>query len=250
MLKFISILFFGFICIGWSWPSGWDSGLIDGGQYGTIIPATDNSYDIGSTSRAWKNIYVDGSIYTDGNLPIVGGTGIGIGTATPAVELDVVGNIRTTKLGINTTSPSAKIDVINSGSETLFALGQSASGDVVKVDTGVKVKNVRVATGAVVTNSGATLTLTGANMAKNAIFQETGTTAATFTLDTGTNLSAAVPGVAVGDCVSFVVSNASNQTITMAGATGTTLANAMTVLTLQSRTFYAINTGTNTWTIY
>ena len=110
--------------------------------------------------------------------------------------------------------------------------------------------NLRLVTGAVVTNSGASLTLTGANMSKNAIFQETGTTAATFTLDTGTNLSSAVSGVAVGDMVSFVVSNASTQTITMAGATGTTLANAMTVLTLQSRTFYAINTGANTWTIY
>ena len=110
---------------------------------------------------------------------------------------------------------------------------------------------MRIVTSTVVTNSTSTFTLTAANMAKNSIFQETGSTSSTFTLDTGTALSSAIPGtIQVGDTVSFVVSNASTQTITMAGATGTTLANTMTIITLQSRTFYATNTGSNTWTIY
>lgn len=147
--------------------------------------------------------------------------------------------------------------------DTLSTDNHTLMHQVYAIDSAAPVKSVvvnsdgslimnprRITTGAVVTNSGATLTLTAANMVKNAIFQQTGTTAPTFTLDTGTNLSTACPNVAVGQMLTFVVSNASNQTITINGATGTTLANAMTVLTLQSRTFYAINTGTNTWTIY
>lgn len=110
--------------------------------------------------------------------------------------------------------------------------------------------SVRYNFGSVITTSGATLTLTGAQMAAGTVFQETGTTAATFTLDTGTALSTAIPGVAVGDTIEFMVSNASSLAVTMAGATGTTLANVMVIPTLTSRIFWAVNTGANTWTIY
>ncbi len=148
------------------------------------------------------------------------------------------------------------------GTDTLASDNHALMHRVFAIDSAAPIKSVVAGsdgkifmnpyriTSAVVTNTASTLTLTGAQMAAKSIFQQTGTTAPTFTLDTGTALSTAIPGVAVGDVVSFVVSNASNQTITMAGATGTTLANAMTVLTLQNRTFYAINTGSNTWTIY
>lgn len=149
------------------------------------------------------------------------------------------------------------------GTDTLSSDNHALMHQVYAIDSAAPVKSIivnsdgslilnprRILTGGVVTNTGASLTLTAANMVKNAIFQQTGTTAPTFTLDTGANLSAACPNVAVGQMLYFVVSNASNQTITMAGASGTTLANAMTVLTLQSRTFYAINTGTNTWTVF
>jgi hypothetical protein len=34
---------------------------------GSIIPATDNTYDLGSTTYQWKDIYVSsGSLYIDG----------------------------------------------------------------------------------------------------------------------------------------------------------------------------------------
>ena len=114
----------------------------------------------------------------------------------------------------------------------------------------ISVSGLRYITGGIVTNSGASLTLTAAGIASNSIFQQTGSTAATFTLDTGVNLSAAVSNVTVGTVISFVVSNASTQTITMASATGATLANAITIATLQSRTLYAVNTALNTWIIY
>ncbi len=150
-----------------------------------------------------------------------------------------------------------------SATDTLAADNHTLMHKVYAIDSSAPVKSVTVnasgqvlvnpltiLTGGVVTNTASTLTLSAANMAKNTVFQQTGSTAATFTLDTGANLSTAIPNVAVGQMLFFIVSNASTATITMSGATGTTLANAITVLTLQSRTFWAINTGTNTWTIY
>lgn len=133
---------------------------------------------------------------------------------------------------------------------TLAVTGTTTSTGELTSATQARIGGVSVITGTVVTNSGASLTLSAANMAKNSIFQETGTTVATFTLDTGTALSSAVPGVQVGDMVSFVVSNASTQTVTISGATGTTVTYVMTVPTLTTRTCYAINTGSNTWSIY
>ena len=150
----------------------------------------------------------------------------------------------------------ASTDTLAADNHTLmhqvFAIDSSAPAKSVVVNSSgqVCVNPISIITGGVVTNSGSTLTLTAANLAKNSVFQQTGSTAATFTLDTGTNLSSAIPNLTVGQMLPFIVSNASSSTITMSGATGTTLANSMTVLTLQSRTFWAINTGTNTWTIY
>lgn len=109
---------------------------------------------------------------------------------------------------------------------------------------------IRPVKGPVVTGA-ISRTLTGAEMAAGTVQQFTGTTASiTFTLDTGTNLSTAVPGVAAGDSIEFMVCNSSTQTLTVVGDTGTTMANATTILTLQSRTFTALNTGANAWTIY
>lgn len=112
--------------------------------------------------------------------------------------------------------------------------------------TGVNRKTVTVVSGT------AAQTLSGANMAAGAVFELTGTTARTFTLDTGTNLSTAVPGVAVGDAIQFVVkcSGTSTGTITMAGAAGTTLSSTAVIAIGTSRLFTAVNTGSNAWTIY
>lgn len=112
--------------------------------------------------------------------------------------------------------------------------------------------NIITNQGVAVTNSGSTLTLTAANLIKQAVFQETGSTAATFTFDTGTNISSAITGiggVVAGYGFSFTISNTSTQTITMASATGATLANTAVVNPNTSSVFYAINTGSNAWMI-
>jgi hypothetical protein len=150
----------------------------------------------------------------------------------------------------------AATDTLAADNHTLmhqvFAIDSSAPAESVTVNASgqVHLNPIRIQTGTVITQATNSATLTAAQLVANSIFQHTGSTATTWTLDTGANVAAAVPLITVGECIPFVVSNASTVTITMAGASGTTLANAMTVLTLQSRTFYMVNTGTNTFTIY
>lgn len=109
---------------------------------------------------------------------------------------------------------------------------------------GVRRKTIPIVTGTIAR------TLSGAAMATGSIQNLTGAGNLSLTLDTGTALSTAVPGVAVGDSVEFLISNSSSGLITILGAAGTVLANAMTVATLTSRVLIAVNTGANSWTIY
>lgn len=84
------------------------------------------------------------------------------------------------------------------------------------------------------------------------IVQQTGATGAgTATLPTGTQLSAAVPGVAVGDSfqTTFFV-NGGGQTITITGATGSTVLGTAAVPNNKSTVLTFVNTGVNTWNVY
>jgi len=84
------------------------------------------------------------------------------------------------------------------------------------------------------------------------IVTQTGATGAgTVTLPTGTLLSAAIPTVAVGytfDC-SFINLGGS-QTLTITGATGSTVVGTAAVGTGKSASLTFTNTGTNTWNVY
>lgn len=116
-------------------------------------------------------------------------------------------------VGIGLTNPNCALDVVG----------------------GARFANIRYNTGLAVTNSATSATLSAANIAKGVVFQQT-SGYATYTLDTGTNLSNALVGAAPGDLLDFVVSNAGSGNITMNGAVGTTLGNAMIVNTLQKQT--------------
>jgi hypothetical protein len=177
---------------------------------------------------------------------IKGGNGAGAISLTPQTTGTIVigAPAGTGAITLGSSSVAQTVNVGTGVGASTVNIGSATAGSVVKIKSPL-LRTI----GPVITTS-ASSTLPAASMAKGAVFQLTGTTARTFTLDTGANLSAALPGVAAGDMISFVVSNASNKTLTMASGAGTTLANAMTIAALQSRTFYAINTGDGTWIIY
>ncbi len=76
-----------------------------------IIPNTDNTYDLGSSSQEWKDLYVDGVAYLDGiNF---NGTAI---TAT-AAELNILDGVTSTAAELNildgVTSTAAELNILD-----------------------------------------------------------------------------------------------------------------------------------------
>ena len=121
-----------------------------------------------------------------------------------------------------------------------------AKEGLLTINYGVKIND-----GGLVTNSAGTLAIAAANIVNNGLLVQTGSTASTWTLPTGTAMDTAVGSSATtGDQIQFTVSNTSSATITMAAGSGFTLGASYTVATLQSRVFTAYRTGTNTWVLY
>lgn len=75
------------------------------------------------------------------------------------------------------------------------------------------------------------------------------TGAGTATLPTGTVLSTAVHP-SVGDSFEVLYANTGTQTVTITGATGSTVVGTAAVATLLTARMTFVNTGTNTWNVY
>jgi len=85
-----------------------------------IIPNTDNTYDLGSSSQEWKDIYIDGTAYLDAiNF---NGTAI---TAT-AAELNIMDGVTATATEINlldgVTSTTAELNILDGVTATTAEL--------------------------------------------------------------------------------------------------------------------------------
>jgi hypothetical protein len=212
--------------------------------------AANNTINIGSgTNTAGITAVTIGTNTNFANTTLIeGGNDAGAITLTPQITGSIVigATAGTGDITLGNSSAAQTVNVGNGAGASAVNIGSTAANSIVKVKSPL-LRTIGVAI--VVTVTG---TLSAANMAKGSVFQYTGAANVALTLATGTDLSTALPGVAVGDMISFVVSNNTTaRTISMTGGVGTTLGvTGITVAARQSRTFYAINTGTNTWTIY
>ena len=99
-----------------------------------IIPNTDNTYDLGSSSQQWKDLYVDGIAYVDGiNFD---GTAI----SATAAELNIMDGVTATTAELNimdgvtaTTSEINTLDGITAvvGELNALDLGSTAVGTAI-----------------------------------------------------------------------------------------------------------------------
>jgi hypothetical protein len=132
--------------------------------------------------------------------------------------------------------------------------GSSPSKSVVVSSVGQVLLNpIRITSGTYISNPLTAYTMSATDMARNVILLVTGTGAATITLASGTNLSGAVPNVTVGQVLPFMVANASTQTVLVNGTAGTTIlagGTSLPVTALQTRTLWALCSGTNTWNVF
>lgn len=72
----------------------------------TVTPSADNTYDLGSSARSWKNIYLDGSIYGASGSAIGGWT-----TATGKVYTSTL----TDYVSVGTSSPLSRMSITGTG---------------------------------------------------------------------------------------------------------------------------------------
>lgn len=133
------------------------------------------------------------------------------------------------------------------GTGTL-ALGSTSTGLVIASRGARKVviiNNTLTALGSVQNT-----TPTAAQLLGGLISHTSVTGAGTATLDTGTNISSAISGVAVGDSFTCLYANIGTQTVTITTAAGLTLAGTAAVPTLKNALLTFYNTGANTWNVY
>ena len=101
----------------------------------------------------------------------------------------------------------------------------------------------------------ATATLTTAQITGGILLGSPGSSAAAYTLPTGSSLDSAVPSAKVNSCFDFSVTNVDGSgsgVITMTAGTGWTIVGLATVAATAGTTgaFRARKTGDGTWTLY
>ena len=88
-----------------------------------VIPNTDNTYDLGSSSKEWKDIYIDGTAYLDAinfNGTVITSTAAELnildGVTSTAAELNILDGVTATATEINlldgVTSTTAELNIL------------------------------------------------------------------------------------------------------------------------------------------
>ncbi|MDO8528268.1 MAG: hypothetical protein Q7S06_00025 [Nanoarchaeota archaeon] len=147
---------------------------------GSMIPAFDNIFDLGSSVYRWRDLYLSGQISSNGtgNNYFLGN--LGIGTASPANELNVIGGINATGTLTSGVLTTAACDVKSYSNGTLYCGSDATLGGGAVIGSG---------------DNGFIARWNGTNSLNNsAIFQlgnnvGIGTTSPTYRLDVKGNVS-------------------------------------------------------------
>ena len=104
-----------------------------------IIPNTDNTYDLGSSSKEWKDIYIDGVAYLDSinfNGTAISATAAELnimdGVTSTAAELNILDGVTSTAAELNildgVTSTAAELNILDGVTATAAELNYSDTG--------------------------------------------------------------------------------------------------------------------------
>lgn len=171
-------------------------------------------------------------------------------TGSQAAGFNVVGAVTggTVAVAAIDSGSATKLSVNAKGSGTLL-LGNTSTGQV-SIGRGAVKPPVLSAT-VTALGTAQNTTPTAAQLVGGVITQVSATGAGTCTLDNGTNISTAVPGVVVGDSFQCIYANLSGgQTVTITGATGSTVIGGAAVASGKAATMTFVNTGSNAWNVY
>lgn len=157
MKRICFLILFACVCSpAFSWNGGgWlqNQTVDDLTVVGDILPAQDNTSDLGSSANSFKNLYIDGNIYGSSGSAIGGWTSatgkiylttgtdnVGIGTTSPTEKLEIKGGSLKInydgKFGVGTTVPTSNLHVVGSGttsSTSPFRIDNSALTNIITV---------------------------------------------------------------------------------------------------------------------
>lgn len=219
----------------------------------------------GSGTLALQNVST-GTVYLGSNTTVHSSSAMALSAGpndntNPSFNVDASTASAATGLNIKSAAAGAglAVSVLSSGTNENMTFNAKGSGTLLlgNISTGqVSIGRGSVKspiTSATITSLGTSqnTTPTAAQLVGGVITQTSATGAGTCTLDNGTNISTAVPGVTVGDTFQCVYANLGGaQTVTITGATGSTVVGNGAVASGKNAIMTFVNTGSNTWNVY
>lgn len=175
---------------------------------------------------------------------------INAATASVATGLEITGAAAAAGVALAAISSGTDESLsLNAKGAGLLSIGGLSTG-LVKIGQGSAKQLIQ---GGAVTALGATQnsTPTAAQLLGGILTQQSQTGGGTVTTPIGSDLSAAISGVATGDSFRVRFANIGNQTLTItAGVSGVTVVGTATVATNTNVDLLFVCTGTNTWVVY
>lgn len=211
--------------------AGTSTGALGIGVSTIITSASANALTVGRQGSTAPQLKIDASTSTVATGIQIKGAAAGAGVALSAIT--------------SGTNETLKIDAASAG---LINIGGTSTG-LNSIGRGVHKVTIQGTNLTSIATQNATAT--AAQLLGGFLTHASTTGPGALTLDTGTNISGAITGVATGDKFTCIYANTGNQTVTLTNAaSGTTLVGNVTVLAGYNAvmTFYC--TGSNTWNVY